>query len=281
MKNTKKIVSEHFSKNWRYWEVIYDRHPGNINPSYSLDIIKRKLAALRFIDAFAKNRSLKILDVGCGPGLFLKELLERGHCIVGIDMAGGMVHRAREIIKGYPSEQAQCIYGDIEDLQFADNSFDVVLCLGVLSYLPHDKKGLSEMRRVVKRDGIVVLGMPNLLRLNTLFDPYYYLFRGFNLLYNQKFLGKNKSGSNGKEELPLRKYVYSRLSALFRFCNLKKIGVDGCGYTILSFWGKEIIPFKLSFIISALIEKLSSRKIFSFMKIFANHWVITLQKVAK
>lgn len=276
MENTKKIVSEHFSNNTRYWETIYNEHPDKINTSYSRDIIKRKLAALRFVDELAKKRPLKILDTGCGPGVILKELLDRGHSVVGIDIAENMVNRGRDMIKGYPSEQAQCNYGDIEDLQFDDNSFDVILCLGVLSFLPDDKKGLSEMRRVVKPDGIAILGMPNLLRLNTLLDPYYYLYKGFNYLNNQKLMNKDKSNFNGKEEVPLRKYFYSRLSALFRYHNLKKIGCAGVGYTLLSFWRKDIIPLKLSLKISAFIENLSERKIFSFMNIFANRWVICL-----
>ena len=51
--------------------------------------------------------------------------------------------------------------GDIERLEFADDAFDAVICMGVLEYLPAYGRALSEICRVLRDPGIAVLSIPN------------------------------------------------------------------------------------------------------------------------
>jgi SAM-dependent methyltransferase len=49
--------------------------------------------------------------------------------------------------------KVRCEMGDIDDLRFADNTFDYVMCQVVFTFVPH-KRALSEVRRVLKDDGV-------------------------------------------------------------------------------------------------------------------------------
>ncbi len=49
---------------------------------------------------------------------------------------------------------------DLTDLQFVENSFDVVLCNHVLEHIPNDAKAISEMYRVLNKDGWAIINVP-------------------------------------------------------------------------------------------------------------------------
>jgi ubiquinone/menaquinone biosynthesis C-methylase UbiE len=57
------------------------------------------------------------------------------------------------------------VEGRLPELPFADCSFDAVLCIGVLAYLANPEKALMEIRRILRRDGLVVLQASNALCL--------------------------------------------------------------------------------------------------------------------
>ncbi len=89
---------------------------------------------------FAKK--LKVLEVG--PNRSLQKILE-GHPsfdYISVDLK---------------SPQAM-IHMDVTDLQFEDKSFDFVFCISVMHYVPDDKKGFSELFRVLKPNGELLFG---------------------------------------------------------------------------------------------------------------------------
>jgi ubiquinone/menaquinone biosynthesis C-methylase UbiE len=104
----------------------------------------------------------RILEVGCGPAVMTPELVAIGLQVHGIDISGEMVRRARERMAGHPLETHCCFaLGDFERLQFPDGSFDAVLAMGVLEYLPDYAPALRSAARVLKPGGVAVLTVPN------------------------------------------------------------------------------------------------------------------------
>lgn len=97
-----------------------------------------------------------ILDVGCGEGFTLEELRLKG---IGKKLEGvDFLPRAIELgQKEHPKLDLKV--GDIFDLKYPDNSFDVVVCSEVLEHIPDPEKGLRELVRVSK--GYCVLSVPN------------------------------------------------------------------------------------------------------------------------
>jgi SAM-dependent methyltransferase len=95
----------------------------------------------------------KILDVGCGTGANLKMLAAYGTA-EGVDISSQAVDFCRE--RGLDSVKL----GAVEDLPYENGSFELVTALDVVEHLDDDVAGLREMRRVLRRDGRLLLFVP-------------------------------------------------------------------------------------------------------------------------
>jgi ubiquinone/menaquinone biosynthesis C-methylase UbiE len=99
----------------------------------------------------------ELLDVGCGPGNITIDLARRvapGR-VFGIDVEAGIVEAAARANE-WP-EQVRFCAGDVYALDFPDASFDVVHAHQVLQHLSDPVAALSEMRRVLRPDGILAV----------------------------------------------------------------------------------------------------------------------------
>lgn len=103
----------------------------------------------------------KILDLGCGNGRFSEVLDGLNVEYIGADISETLIKIATE---KYPDKKFQTI--DFLNLPFPDNSFDKVYCLAVFHHIPSNEyrlKFLKEINRILKKDGILVLTVWNLL----------------------------------------------------------------------------------------------------------------------
>jgi 2-polyprenyl-3-methyl-5-hydroxy-6-metoxy-1,4-benzoquinol methylase len=98
----------------------------------------------------------RLLDVGCGTGMMIREAAGRGFEVAGLDISEEGVRQARELV---PS--AELHVGVAEELPFADASFDVVTCVGSLEHVAKPDKAVRQMARVVKPDGELLVIVPN------------------------------------------------------------------------------------------------------------------------
>lgn len=99
------------------------------------------------------NPHPRILDVGCGTGANLKMLAAYGRA-EGIDISQQAVEFCHE--RGLDSVKL----GAIEHLPYENDSFELVTALDVVEHLDDDIAGLREMRRVLRRDGRLLLFVP-------------------------------------------------------------------------------------------------------------------------
>lgn len=107
-------------------------------------------------------RGKAVLDVGCGDGTYAIEAATRGAAATGIDRAPDMIAAARA--RGAASD-ARFIEGDALALPFGDGSFDVVVAVTLLCFVPDAQGAVREMARVLRPGGRLVLG--DLGRLST------------------------------------------------------------------------------------------------------------------
>lgn len=119
-------------------------------------------------DAIAKllgrnGRSLEtILDIATGPGrlaFYLEGLFGKSR-ICAVDINKNMLSRATGLAKKRGSK-VKFFHGDIYKLPFADNTFDVVAGLRFSVHLPHLKRVLEELNRVLKKDGTLIFDVFN------------------------------------------------------------------------------------------------------------------------
>ena len=110
------------------------------------------------IEIFSKyvDKSMKILDVGCGYGRTLKELYDNGYRnLIGIDFSSKMIERANS---SYPDISFKISEGN--KLDFADNSIDCVILLAVLTCITNEddqKQLISEIHRILKKGGVLYI----------------------------------------------------------------------------------------------------------------------------
>ena len=90
-------------------------------------------------------KGAKILDVGTGDGRRVKSLIEKGYDAIGTEVNLGWVN-SDETKGGSPP----IYYGDINNIPFPDNSFDLVSNVDVLEHMENPIKGISELFRVSK-----------------------------------------------------------------------------------------------------------------------------------
>lgn len=110
----------------------------------------------------------RCLDVGCGTGnSYAGELLRKGISYVGVDISRQAV--AAACASGLDAH----VVADAAELPFADESFDVVLCIEVLEHLFSPHLAVGEIRRVLRPGGRLVASAPNIgywrHRVNLLF----------------------------------------------------------------------------------------------------------------
>jgi len=105
------------------------------------------------ICATLNNPSPGILDVGCGTGANLKMLAAYGKA-EGVDISPQAVEFCSQ--RGLDSVKL----GAAEDLPYENDSFELVTALDVIEHLDDDVAGLREMRRVLRRDGRILLFVP-------------------------------------------------------------------------------------------------------------------------
>ncbi len=111
---------------------------------------------LKTVLSYADGKKLKVLDVGCGPGLFSVVLGRGGHDVTAIDCSDGMIAKARHNCAeaGVP---ANILKMDAQNLEFGDGTFDLIVSRKVVWNLPDPVRAYKEWLRVLKDDGKMIL----------------------------------------------------------------------------------------------------------------------------
>lgn len=152
-------------------EAIYNRIDNDIynlegdkwwQPDFSLNLIRtvvnpfRVGYAKRIFDQLEMNLvKMSALEVGCGGGILTEEIAQMGFITTGIDPSEQSLTSAKKHAKDN-NLKINYELGTGENLPFQNNSFDVVFCCDVLEHVSDLPKVISEISRVLKREGIFI-----------------------------------------------------------------------------------------------------------------------------
>jgi len=152
------------------WRARYDRWATQFKAEHQIagwseDGLARRLAlVLRLIAEIKLERLSQILDLGAGPGTYTKALEAKGHKCFGLDYSWNVIKIAKS-----EDKNGRYLQGEAYHLPFQDDSFDTVLCVGVLQSLQSINDALLEMQRVLKPRGYLLLdGLNSLFWLHGL-----------------------------------------------------------------------------------------------------------------
>ncbi len=139
-----------------YYEELWQQLPDALEPP------DRGLR-LDFMRA-AVSPGDRVLDLGCGDGWMTAELAAHGASPIGVEIASAAIDRARG---HHPALEFRLAEIDAA-LPFADNVFDTVWASEVIEHVADTARWLSEVRRVLRPRGRVLLTTPNHSRLRLL-----------------------------------------------------------------------------------------------------------------
>jgi ubiquinone/menaquinone biosynthesis C-methylase UbiE len=115
-------------------------------------------AIMSRVSAMAGDRPLKLLDVGCGTGVFADRLRAAfpNFEIYGIDLVADML-KMGECRWRSNRDHVMPVQADSERLPFRDHSFDIVTCANSFHHYPRQERAVAEMSRVLRPGGRLML----------------------------------------------------------------------------------------------------------------------------
>ena len=134
----------------------------------------RYIFAARYIDG---NR---ILNMACGDGYGSDFLLKGKETVVcGMDISGKAIRSAKVKYGTKKGKNLKYIVGNVYEIPFKKRYFDTVVSIETIEHLEDHEKFLSEIRRVLKKGGILIISSPDKIVEDHLFDNPHHI----NLLY--------------------------------------------------------------------------------------------------
>lgn len=191
------------------------------SPNYEQNMYLNTIGS-RFVDKIEKEIVLSefingrdILDLGIGTGRWSREFVKLGYNVTGIDISDKMLKVARDNVL---SDKFAIINSDMEFLPFRDEKFDMINCVRSVKYVKNHRGAISEMNRVLKKDGILVIEISN----KSLFiTPLYHISKIlqisnlnngiFNHLSHIRIFSKNEI----KKELELCRFQIVKIKPIF------------------------------------------------------------------
>jgi len=152
-------VENYYAENETFYEQAFD---------YIISILK------------APKNSI-FLDAGCGNCAHSIRLANRGFFVQAIDFSEAVLEMARENVNAKGLEGKISIKrGDILALPFENETFNYILCWGVLMHIPDLEKAIAELSRVLKLRGILVISEVNM------YSPRYIIIRNLKRFLRKK-----------------------------------------------------------------------------------------------
>lgn len=182
--------------------------------------------------SFTSFNKRKVLELGCGAGYDAYQFFRVGADYVGIDIAPENAERVKRYL-GFYGYAPKVIQGDVENLPFEDESFEVIFSIGVLHHTPDIAKSICEAHRVLRPKGefYVILYHKNSI------------FYWITLLLFDHCLGLGFTKRGFRERLSMIEYTTSQelpLVNVYTRRGLKKM-LRNSGFALESLWVRKLV----------------------------------------
>jgi ubiquinone/menaquinone biosynthesis C-methylase UbiE len=162
-----KVVNSHFAEVASEWAEIYE-HEGVREFVFQ----ERLRIVLDIVERIGLPAQTRVLDVGCGAGFGTIGLAKMGYVVDAVDPVQAMVDATCERASRAGQERrVRGGLGDVHALCFPNETFGLVLAIGVLPWLSSPEQPLQEMCRVLRRGGYLIVTADNSWGLRNLLEP--------------------------------------------------------------------------------------------------------------
>jgi ArsR family transcriptional regulator len=196
----------------RALKIIEARSPGtlrffeNIAPRW--DLLKREiLGPFDLGQAIFKDAgSYEVgVDLGCGTGELLNTMKAHAKRIIGVDSSPRMLEEARKRFSGKNGKSVDIRLGEIEHLPLGNKEADLAIISLVLHYLADPPAAISEVARIIKPGGRLIMAEFDRHERHSLKTEYGVSWLGFNRKAIENWLGKNGFSISGVKTHELSK----------------------------------------------------------------------------
>jgi ubiquinone/menaquinone biosynthesis C-methylase UbiE len=245
-------VNSYFEQEAAYWAQVYQR--GGVQ-----DVVyqERLRITLALVDGIGLPPKARVLEVGSGAGFATVALARRGFEVEAIDSVQAMVDRTRirTAVSGV-AHQVRCAVGDVHALAVPDATFDLVLALGVLPWLPAVERPLREMRRVLRPGGSVIVSVDHRWGLSRLVDPV-----TNPVLRPVKVAAKRALGRPDRPEPRAQLHSTGELDSSLAACGVEKLEGATLGFGPLRLFGWEVLPRPAGLALHRALQGLAEHRV--------------------
>jgi 2-polyprenyl-3-methyl-5-hydroxy-6-metoxy-1,4-benzoquinol methylase len=247
-----KLVDSYFREDASYWQRIY-QGAGVLDLVHQL----RLQVVLQLVDSLPRPQTPRALDVGCGAGLASVALAKRGYLLYALDSVPEMIDMTRRaaVSEGVP-ERISYARGDVQHLAFARETFDLVLAVGVLPWIPAPEIALTEMCRVLKPGGHLIITTDNRWGLCWFLDP---LTNPLLKPIKEMALTTMRRMRSSRPRARVRMISIGECHRLLRCEGLAVLKDSTLGFGPFSFFRREILPPNFGLRLHRRLQSLADR----------------------
>lgn len=181
--NINESIRKYWIKTPQLFSEQYESSPLSLMSPVNLFLHARRK---RVLSTLKDLKGKKVLDVGCGSGVFVVEFVKKGATVVGIDYSKKMIELAEiETVKyKLPKNKFKLQIASATNLPFKNNYFDIILATGLTDYLsdPENQKFIKEASRTIKKGGYLLVSFP------VANSPFSFFRSGIGLFLRQKLM---------------------------------------------------------------------------------------------
>jgi ubiquinone/menaquinone biosynthesis C-methylase UbiE len=136
---------------------LFDNWPDKYDRWFTTPIGKlvKKYETEALLSLLEPGKGERILDVGCGTGIFTVDMLSKGARVVGVDLSFPMIRRA-----GEKAEFSRAL-SDFRYLPFHDGAFDKTVSITAIDFVENAAAAVAELFRVTRQGGRIVVATLN------------------------------------------------------------------------------------------------------------------------
>jgi 2-polyprenyl-3-methyl-5-hydroxy-6-metoxy-1,4-benzoquinol methylase len=275
-------VYKYFDDTAEYWDHIYTGRKFT-----NWHMAHRRQLVIDAVRRLSNGLPLKVLDLGCGTGVLTRDLVQMGHSVAALDCSQNMVRTLMRYLGGRSEPRfVGAAIGSAGEACFKSGAFDLITCVGVIQYQRNPEVVFEEICRLLKPGGACVFTVPNQLTVHHLLDPWCFVrfihrTTAIWLRSGESWLESGRAAFDGSaytDNISKKRYFRRDVPALVKAHPLVIRETIGFGYGPFTVVNKSVLPDRVSIALSTAFTKLSQRRHLSWLSVFANRWVVVLEK---
>ena len=142
LKNELTKVKSRYEYEWKQFPGLFDLEEGSEEEFFSLTSLSPE-------DLTGKVVS----DIGCGAGRHTQIAAKYAKEVIALELSESGLMKTKELCRNF--DNVHYVLGNVCQTPFADQTFDLSYCLGVLTFLPDPLQGFRDVARITKKDGVI------------------------------------------------------------------------------------------------------------------------------